>query len=120
MKIRNWVRNAMLCGCLLGIIPAVRAENWVDTKHEILIDVDSIHQKPDGLVYYRLKYRTYDENDNRVWSSAKTAAYDCEKRLGYSSYLMSEDPKWKSKGEKVIPGTMGEVLLDFVCSRVKR
>ncbi|MEK6699702.1 MAG: hypothetical protein AABZ10_11760 [Nitrospirota bacterium] len=52
--------------CLFWIVSAAHAENWVDTGHETLIDVDSIRKDADGLVYYTQKTRTYDENDNRV------------------------------------------------------
>ena len=92
---------------------AARAETWVDTRHATEVDVDSIHTEGDGLTYY-MERRKYDDEPVPA-----RAAVDCKKRVSYSSYSIQYEAEWRAKGEKVIPGTMGEVLLDFVCTRVK-
>ncbi len=93
------------------------AEDWQDTHHTTLIDVDSIHKGSDGLVTYLEKEKYHHDEDGP--NTPRKAAVDCEKRLSYSSYSIEYESDWRSKGEKVIPGTMGEQLLDFVCSRVR-
>lgn len=92
---------------------ASKAETWVDTRHAIEIDVDSIRTEADGLTY-SMERRKYDDKP-----SPARAAVDCVKRVRYSSYSIEYEADWRSKGRKVIPGTMGEQLLEFVCSRVK-
>ena len=94
-----------------------RAEDWQDTRHTTLIDVDSITKESDGLVTFLEKEKYHHEEDGP--NTPRKAAVDCEKRISYSSYSMQYESDWRSKGEKVIPGTMGEQLLDFVCSRVR-
>ena len=107
-----------ISSCLPLVTSLAHADNWVDTGHDVLIDVDSIRKDADGLTYYAEKTKTYDEDDNRVWTKARKAAYDCRKGLAYSSYSLEYEPDWRAKGAKMKPGTMGGVLLDFVCSRV--
>ena len=104
--------SILIAGCLSALGPGAQAETWADTRHVTLVDVDSIHRGPDGLVYYRERDKYGDDRTPR------TGAYDCVKRLGYSSYRM-DLPDWRTKGDAVLPGTMGQALLDFVCSRVK-
>jgi hypothetical protein len=94
-----------------------RAEDWQDTRHTTLIDVDSITKESDGLVTFLEKEKYHDEEDGP--NTPRKAAVDCSKRISYSSYSMQYESDWRSKGVKVIPGTMGEQLLDFVCSRVR-
>ena len=96
--------------CLFLNISAARAENWVDTGHRSLIDVDSIRKAADGLVYYRSRDTLYKEY------GTSTLAQDCQKGI---SYYSTTGPKWKSEGVKITPNTMGSVLLNFVCSRVR-
>ena len=108
---------------LLASAASVRAENWTDTGHDILIDVDSIHRQADGLVYYQEKQHSYDMDDEGNpdgdhWEDAETAAVDCGKRLAYSAYSIEYEPDWRSNGRQERPGTMGGYLLDFVCTRV--
>jgi hypothetical protein len=102
--------------CLPGL---VNAENWVDTKHKILIDVDSIRKDKDGLVYYSLKhwYDGYDDEPSG-WDPARTGAVDCTKRETFR-YSKIPGSDWRLRGRKVVPGSMGEQLLDFVCKRLK-
>jgi hypothetical protein len=102
--------------CLLFLTSAAHAENWLDTGHITLIDADSIQKKPDGLVYYNERQKYPDDPADNPPS---TGAYDCEKGIGYSSYSVKYEKDWHSKGVKTKPGTMGEDLLKFVCSRVK-
>jgi hypothetical protein len=95
----------------------VQAEDWQDTRHTTLIDVDSITKESDGLVTFLEKEKYHDEEDGP--NTPRKAAVDCAERISYSSYSMKYESDWRSKGVKVIPGTMGEQLLDFVCSRVR-
>ena len=112
--------KTILMGSTLGVFlflnPPAQAETWADTGHTTLIDVDSIRKKPDGLIYYneRQKYPD-DPADN----SAQTGAYDCVKGIFYSPYSIEYKKNWRSIGAKTNPGTMGEALQTFVCSRVK-
>lgn len=96
--------------------PSAFATNWVDTGHAILIDVDSIRKGPDGLIYH-LEKRKYSSDDQAP--TPLEAASDCVKRISYSGYSLKYQADWRSRGEPVMPGTMGAVLLDFVCDRVK-
>lgn len=93
------------------------AEDWQDTHHTTLIDVDSITKQSDGLVTFLEKDKYHHDEDGP--NTPRKAAVDCAKRISYSSYSLEYESDWRSKGEKVIPGTMGEQLLDFVCSRVR-
>lgn len=96
--------------------PLAFAENWLDTGHVTLIDGDSIHKGSDGLVYYTEKDKYHSDEDGP--NTPRVGAVDCVNRIAYSAYRMDE-PDWRTKGDAVIPGTMGAELLDFVCSRVK-
>ncbi len=93
------------------------AENWQDTRHTTFIDVDSIHTEADGLTYFMEKDKYHDEQDGP--NTPRRAAVDCKKRVSYSAYSLKYESDWRAKGQAVKPGTMGEQLLDFVCSRVK-
>ena len=92
------------------------ATNWVDTGHAILIDVDSIRKGPDGLIYH-LEKRKYSSGYEAP--TPLEAASDCVKRISYSGYSLKYQADWRSGGTPVVSGTMGAVLLDFVCDRVK-
>ncbi len=94
-----------------------KAENWQDTRHTTLIDVDSIHKKADGLVYFMEKNKYHSDEDGP--NEPRQAAVDCVRRVSYSAYSIEYESDWRSKGQSVISGTMGEQLLDFVCSRLK-
>ena len=59
------------------------------------VDVDSIRKDPDGFVYFTEK-TPMGQSDSAI---------DCQKRT------------WKFNGEKVVPGSYGVALADFVCSR---
>ncbi len=98
-------------------IAGVKAENWQDTHHVTLIDVDSIHKEADGLVYFMEKQKYHDEENGP--NTPHKAAVDCVKRVSYSSYSIEYESDWRAKGQPVNPGTMGADLLDFVCSRLK-
>ena len=116
--------GVLFVAVLFVLAPASRAEKWVDTGHAVLIDVDSIKKDKDGLVYYFEKRRSYDmDNDGNPagtsWGKKSKAAMDCDARLSFSSYAIEYEADWRAKGATVIKGTMGEVLFDFVCSRVK-
>ena len=60
------------------------------------------------------KYHHDEDGPN----TPREGAVDCVKRIAFSAYRM-DDPDWRSKGDKVSPGTMGGELLEFVCKRVK-
>jgi hypothetical protein len=111
-----------LCTIVLGWTPLAHAENWTNTGHDILIDIDSIHENADGLVYYYEKHHSYDMDDDgnpdgSHWEDAVKAAVDCRARVMYSSYSIQYESDWRSKGQPAAPNTMGGELLDFVCSR---
>ena len=102
--------------CLLGIIPEARAEKWVrvfiDEEAEMFadVDVDSIHEGDDGLIYYRVS------TDIGSWD----AAVDCQKRISYQlTNKLGKVSDWKSKGEKYPPGSNGAKIADFVCARAE-
>lgn len=97
--------------------PAAKTENWQDTRHLTLIDVDSIHQESDGLVYFMEKRKYHDEEDGP--NTPRKAAVDCVRHVSYSAYSIQYESDWRTKGQPVKPGTMGMELLEFVCSRVK-
>ena len=106
------------CIFFLGIISAANAENWVDTKMASQIDVDSIKRGANGLVFYNMKNRDYDEDVDTgertsKWGTSREHAYDCEKGIDYY------DVDKLSDGTKIKPNTMGSSLMEFVCSRVR-
>jgi hypothetical protein len=109
---------AVACFALMSVAfaqPAF-ATKWVDTGHEMLIDVDSIRSGPDGLIFH-LEKRKPSYGDETP--SPLEAASDCVKRISYSESSLKYQADWRSRGQPVMPGTMGAVLLDFVCDRVK-
>jgi len=116
MKAYRLVAMTIVASGLIAWASAARAEDWLDTGHVTLIDGDSIHKQGDGLVHFmeKDKYHHDDEGPN----TPREGAVDCVNRISYSAYGM-DDPNWRSKGDRVIKGTMGEQLLDFVCARVK-
>lgn len=102
-------------------LPSAEPE-WVDTGHQILIDVANFRSGADGLVYFQQRRRSYDTDDEgnpagASWSAPSKAAVDCAQRLSYSSYSIEYDADWRSKGSSSPKNTMGGVLLDFVCDR---
>jgi 4-hydroxyphenylpyruvate dioxygenase-like putative hemolysin len=113
MRPLRFPNSAFFAAAAIALAPALRAENWVDTRHTTEVDVDSIDREADGLVYYMERYKY--ETD----LPPARAAVDCRNRVSYSSYSIQYEPDWRSKGVKVTPGTMGAELLDFVCTRVK-
>jgi hypothetical protein len=118
MKLLHARRNAFCLGAALAVsLAGAKAEDWQDTRHVTLIDVDSIRKDADGLVYFMEKQKYHDEEDGP--NTPRKAAVDCVKRVSYSAYSLEYESDWRSKGHAVIPGTMGADLLDFVCKRVK-
>lgn len=118
MKLSRALRNALCLAAALAVsIAGVKAEDWQDTHHVTLIDVDSIRKDADGLVYFMEKQKYHNEEDGP--NTPHRAAVDCVRRVSYSAYSIEYESDWRSKGQPVIPGTMGAELLDFVCSRVK-
>jgi len=118
MKLSRARRGILCLGAALAVsIVGAKAENWQDTRHVTLIDVDSIRKDADGLVYFMEKQKYHDEENGP--NTPHRAAVDCVKRVAYSAYSIEYESDWRSKGRPVIPGTMGAELLDFVCSRVK-
>ena len=98
---------------LLALAGGAQAETWVNTRHVTYVDVDSFQRGADGLIYYLEKAKYGDD------PTPRQAAVDCVRRLAYSSYDLKYTTDWRSKGKGVAPGTMGQELLDFVCSRVR-
>ena len=111
-------RSALyLAATLAASLAGARAEDWQDTHHVTLIDVDSIRKDADGLVYFMEKEKYHHDEDGP--NTPRKAAVDCVNRVSYSAYSIEYESDWRSKGQAVIPDTMGAELLDFVCSRVK-
>ncbi|MDO9472196.1 MAG: hypothetical protein Q7J28_04015 [Caulobacter sp.] len=108
----NFLR-ILVIAALLGAASPALAETWVDTRHVTYIDVDSFQRGADGLIYYLEKDKYGDD------PTPRQAAVDCVRRIKYSSYDLKFTPDWRSQGKAVVLGTMGEELLDFVCSRVR-
>lgn len=118
MTLTSPIRELLFVAAAFAISSAgAKAENWQDTRHVTLIDVDSIHQESDGLVYFMEKRKYHDEEDGP--NTPHKAAVDCIRHVSYSSYSIEYESDWRTKGQPVKPGTMGMELLDFVCSRVK-
>lgn len=112
------IREIVFLAAVFALSSAgARAEDWQDTRHTTLIDVDSIHKESDGLVYFMEKNKYHHEEDGP--NTPRQAAVDCLRRVSYSAYSIQYESDWRTKGHPVIPGTMGAELLDFVCSRVK-
>ncbi|MEQ1610384.1 MAG: hypothetical protein ABL956_15670 [Hyphomonadaceae bacterium] len=116
MRMPHPMKVAGVALMVFAVAPSAFATNWVDTGHAILIDVDSIRKGPDGLIYH-LEKQTYSSDDLAL--PPLEAATDCVKRISYSGYSLKYQADWRSRGEPVMPGTMGAALLDFVCDRVK-
>ena len=113
------IREVLFLAAVFAVSSAgAKAENWQDTRHTTLIDVDSIHRESDGLVYFMEKNKYHDEDEDGP-NSPRKAAVDCLRRVSYSAYSIEYESDWRAKGQPVNPGTMGAELLDFVCSRVK-
>jgi len=106
-------RLSGLVVAVMALAGGARAENWVDTRHVTYVDVDSFQRGADGLIYYLEKDKYGDD------PTPRRAAVDCVRRLAYSAYDLEYTSDWRSKGRGVSPGTMGQELLDFVCSRVR-
>ena len=117
MKRSRLALGALAAAALAALAGAGQAENWLDTRHTTLIDGDSIHTESDGLTYF-MERRKYPDDPNNPDLPVR-AAVDCVNRVSYSSYSIAYEADWRSKGRKVIPGTMGGELLEFVCSRAK-
>ncbi|MFM9862451.1 MAG: hypothetical protein ACKVRO_02490 [Micropepsaceae bacterium] len=118
MKPSRSFRDVLFLAAVFAMsIASVRAENWQDTRHVTLIDVDSIYKGADGLVYFMEKQKYHDEENGP--NTPHKAAVDCVRRVSYSAYSIEYESDWPTKGQPVNPGTMGAELLDFVCSRVR-
>ena len=107
---------AAAAATMVALAGMARAEDWLDTGHVTLIGGDSFHTESDGLVHFIEKDKYHHDEDGP--NTPREGAVDCVKRIAFSAYRM-DDPDWRSKGDKVSPGTMGGVLLEFVCKRVK-
>ena len=103
MRMRKIVIGLTVGACLFLNIPAVPAENWVAVPGSF-IDVDSIYKADDGLTYYLLR--------NNPSAPGYKYAFDCV--TGHAYYELNS-----KKSRSVIPGTAGEVIMKFVCSRVR-
>lgn len=96
------------------------AGNWVTHEGPLWfrIDKDTIRRGNDNLVYYRSQSSMF-ELDNAV---------DCKKRVYFTlkrlvpenlKQYMPEDtvyPNWRNDGRAVVPGSVGEAELQYVCA----
>jgi hypothetical protein len=135
MKTRSRVVAATICLCIFGMLSVAYAESFVlldsigGGVKTNSVDVDSIRQGDDGLVYYterrgggNLEYRAMG-----ILGAVNSSAVDCQKHILYTLSIfeerfktLSEYPDWRSKGNKVVQGSHGALLENFVCSRVKK
>lgn len=116
MKQARTVLGLLAATAMVALAGEAGAEDWLDTGHVTLIDGDSIHLESDGLVHFMEKDKYHHDEDGP--NTPREGAVDCVKKIAFSAYAM-DDPDWRAKGDKVLPGTMGGALLEFVCSRVK-
>ena len=98
---------------ILSSVTATARQKWVDTGLHVLVDLDSIRRDAGGLVHFT--QRILDMRKNPL--PPKTSAYDCAKRIEYTS---TADPNWRSQGFEVTPTSLGEDLLNYVCGRAPR
>ncbi|HUF23928.1 MAG TPA: hypothetical protein VMN81_07375 [Vicinamibacterales bacterium] len=105
--------TATACLWLLWSVGGGAAQKWVDTGLHVLVDLDSIRRDADGLVHFT--QRILDMRKNPL--PPKTSAYDCAKRVEYTS---TANPGWRSQGFEVTPTSRGEELLVYVCARAPR
>jgi hypothetical protein len=94
--------------CLLFIISAAHAANWVELGAGFIVDMDSIRKGTDGLVYYTFI-------DEEMLMDPVAAAFDCQKGVEFDL----DDPDWRSNGVKVKPRSRYAVIMEIVCSRVR-
>jgi len=104
-----------LTGATIVVTATVaRAENWVVVVDEEIgasVDKDSIRRGSDGLVYY-----TYEGGGKA------DAAANCDTHTSYTIklYVMGgiDKPNWRNEGEQVVPDSVGEAVLLYVCANV--
>ncbi len=82
-------------------------DNWME------VDVDSIVARQDGLVAARVRGGELADN-----------LYDCKTRIRYVTRLEVmggiDYPNWRQNGIAVVPGSIGEKAMEFVCARARR
>jgi hypothetical protein len=106
-----WNLRFAALGAALTATPAlVWAENWapVETNYYNLVDLDSIHREPAGIVYYTWKYGIPEMASD----GPHATAVDCSDKLSYPDIV---DPDWRSKGRPRSLNTVVGRRLDFVC-----
>lgn len=105
--------TATACLWLLCSVTGAATQKWIDTGLHVLVDLDSIRRESDGLVHFT--QRILDMRKSPL--PPKTSAYDCAKRVQYTS---TSDPNWRAQGFEVTPTSLGEELLIYVCARAPR
>jgi hypothetical protein len=91
-----------------------RAEDWVVVVDEEIgasVDKDSIRRGSDGLVYF-----TYEGGEK------SDSAVNCDTGTLYTIKLYAmggmDQPNWRDEGRQVVPESIGEAVLKYVCANV--
>jgi hypothetical protein len=107
-----------LCMASALIATPAHAENWVmavdDVDFAIEVDVDTIVARQDGLVAVR----------TREGGEVIHQLYDCKARLSFTTRTEAmggiDYPDWRKSAKPVVPGSIGETALEFICARARR
>ena len=106
--------RASIVATLALTATVAHAENWVvvvDDEIGASVDKDSIRRGSDGLVYY-----TYEGGEKA------DAAANCDTRTTYTIKLYAmggmDQTNWRNEGRQVVPGSVGEAVLQYVCANV--
>ncbi len=95
---------------LLLLAVSAHAESWApvydDEEGFLAVDLDSIRQEADGLVYYR--------TDTDI--GVVPVAVDCQNHIYY--VVGSNIPDWRSRGSSYVPGSDTAEDADIVCARI--
>ena len=107
--------SILAIGMLLGIVASpAQAERWVDVGAGEFVDVDSI--STNGGITTFFERSRHNINGTFVWSSQRTGQYGCARRVIYDEYV--EGRGWIPIPLR--PGTMEEVIFNFVCSQAPK
>jgi hypothetical protein len=114
---KTWPFIAALCMASALVATPAHAENWVmavdDGPYWMEVDVDSISARQDGLVAARVR-----------GGELADTVYDCKAKIRYVTRLEVmggiDYPNWRENGSSIVPGSIGEKAMEFVCARARR
>ena len=105
---------ASIVAALALTASVARAENWVivvDDEIGASVDKDSIRRGSDGLVYF-----TYEGGEK------SDSAVNCDTGTLYTIKLYAmggmDQSNWRNEGRQVVPESIGEAVLQYVCANV--